>query len=179
MWLTAGARQVGTATALLLVLAAPHAAGGAGDKCTPRNAHPVPVLWQVQGDVVVDPDTCLMWTRGDFRTLKGRFAKNWQEAMAWAKEMNAASYAGHGDWRVASIAEYRTISNYAFRKTFLSDGEDHYWARNEINRYVASYYDFNDGGGSSTSKIPGKYGVREPSGWRLANSSARLVRRLP
>lgn len=97
--------------------------------------------WVVySNETIVDLRTKLMWTKKDYRLLEGRFVKGWDEAMAWAKKMNAREYAGYGDWRVPSVSEYKSIidrDNYP--QAFESLGEECYWSRNEISQYVASY----------------------------------------
>jgi len=97
-----------------------------------------------------------MWTKKDFRTIEGRFVKGWDEAMAWARRMNSQLYSGHGDWRVPSIAEYKDIRDKNdYPRVFDSMGEDVYWSRNEVNRWVASYIYMSDGAAVSGSKEEG------------------------
>ena len=126
---------------------------------------------RVLQDVVIDLKTRLMWTRGDFKTITGRYAKDWNETMLWAKEMRDKNYAGFSDWRVASILEYRTIIQPSWRDVFLSDMEDYYWARDEIDEYVASYIDFNSGAVASVDKTPSANSRRA-----ILKYSSRLVR---
>jgi hypothetical protein len=121
--------------------------------------------WKVTEETVLDLSTGLMWSREDFRTMNGRFAESWDEAMQWAEEMNARRYGGFDDWQIASIAEYRTIEKPNWRDTFFTDDEDYYWSRNEINQYVASYISFKEGFAVSGAKERKKF-----------NFSARLVR---
>jgi Protein of unknown function (DUF1566) len=106
-------------------------------------------------DTVLDKRTGLMWTKKDFRTIEGRFVKGWDEAMAWARRMNSQHYSGHDDWRVPSIAEYKTIRDKDYRRVFDSMGEDVYWSRNEISRWVASYISMSEGYAVSGSKEEG------------------------
>ena len=56
---------------------------------------------------VSDRATGLMWTRND----SGR-GMNWQEALAWAQEMNAAGHLGHRDWRLPSAKELQSLVDY-------------------------------------------------------------------
>jgi hypothetical protein len=131
---------------------------------------PPPAAWRVEPDVVIDETTKLMWTRGDFKTITGRFAEDWDDAMRWAAEMNAKAYAGYSDWQVASISEYRTIRKPSWRKVFFSDHEEVYWSRNEPSQYIASFISFDEGFAVSGSKKKG------PD--KELKFSARLVRRL-
>lgn len=140
---------------------------------TPSTA---PSHWQVQGDVIRDSKTSLMWTKGDFRTLQGRFTHSWDEAMQWAKDMNANKYAGYQDWQVASIPEYRTLRQAGWRDVFDSNHEDFYWSRKEINRHVASYISFDEGYAVSGAKSGQRWSAGPREG-ELMNFSARLVRK--
>jgi hypothetical protein len=108
---------------------------------------------------IADTTTNLMWMTKDFRSVEGRFLDNgsWDEAMVWADKMNGQNYAGYNDWRVPSIAEYKTICrNKADRKTYLLIFEDYgayaFWSRNEVSKYVASYINFEDGFATSREK---------------------------
>lgn len=56
---------------------------------------------------VTDRATGLMWARQD----SGR-SMNWQEALAWAQEMNAAGHLGHRDWRLPSAKELQSLVDY-------------------------------------------------------------------
>jgi hypothetical protein len=130
--------------------------------------------WRIGEKVIVDLKTSLMWTRGDLKTISGRFTNNWDDAIRWVEEMNRRKYAGYSDWKLASIAEYRTIYGAPHRQLFQADEEDYYWARNEINKYVASYINFNEGWAVSGEKS----GKR--NGWtnQLFKFSGRLVRKV-
>ena len=57
----------------------------------------------------LDTRTNLMWMTQDFRNLEGRAPKDWDEAMAWALNMNVQRYGGYSDWRVPTDAEYKTL----------------------------------------------------------------------
>jgi len=129
--------------------------------------------WLVRPDVVIDRSTRLMWTRGDFKTITGWYAKDLSIAVRWAAEMNAKRYAGYNDWQVASVKEYETIRKPNWREVFFTDNVDYYWARNERNPGLANLIGFNDGRQMLDIKSP------DPrlTGVQL-NASARLVRSL-
>ncbi|MEO2002910.1 MAG: DUF1566 domain-containing protein, partial [Candidatus Poribacteria bacterium] len=57
---------------------------------------------------VSDAATGLMWARDD----SGR-GMNWQEALAWAQEMNDADYLGYNDWHVPNAKELHSILDYS------------------------------------------------------------------
>lgn len=119
-------------------------------------------------DTALDTRTKLMWIRRDFRSLFGRTAKSWYEAADWARQMNRQNYAGYYDWRLPSVAEYRTLEDKTFYATvFGSLPEYPYWARNEISKHVASYIGLFEGWATSSEKSEGDHPLR----------SARLVRR--
>ena len=130
--------------------------------------------WSTGPLTVVDSGTNLMWTKGDFRTISGRFTNDWNDVMKWAKDMNSQRFAGYSDWQVASIAEYRTIYRDArYATSFNSAGEDYYWSRKEINSSVASYIDFHEGFAVSGDK----QGQRNAQTGVPFQFSARLVRK--
>jgi hypothetical protein len=56
---------------------------------------------------ITDKATGLMWAQAD----SGR-GLDWQEALAWAQQMNAESYLGHNDWRVPGVKELQSIIDY-------------------------------------------------------------------
>jgi hypothetical protein len=57
---------------------------------------------------ITDKATGLMWAQSD--SGKGL---NWQQALAWAQQMNGQNYFGHNDWRVPSVKELQSIIDYA------------------------------------------------------------------
>ncbi len=57
---------------------------------------------------ISDKATELMWSREDSKK-----AMNWQEALAYAEEMNAQKYLGHSDWRVPNAKELQSIVDYS------------------------------------------------------------------
>jgi hypothetical protein len=57
---------------------------------------------------VTDRATGLQWTKTD----SGR-GMNWQQALAWAQQKNAAKYLGHDDWRVPNVKELQSIVDYS------------------------------------------------------------------
>ncbi len=136
---------------------------------------------------LVDPNTNYEWAIQDYAASNGQFTNDWNQAIQWAKQMNASNFCGHNDWKVASIAEYRTIRNTPFIKgltnsfpTKLPEYEDHlFWARNEINQYVASYYYLNNGAGVSGDKHSQRWSEYAdiPYAGEETQFSAFLVRR--
>ncbi len=58
---------------------------------------------------VLDTQTNLMWMAQDFYNVNKRLVSNWSEAEAWAAKMNRERYGGHQDWRIPTIAEYKTV----------------------------------------------------------------------
>jgi hypothetical protein len=130
---------------------------------------------------VLDTKTGLMWMRKDYRNIEGRFSNNWNDAMAWPSKINAESYGGYSDWKVPTIAQYRTINTsksdrMLYTEIFAkTEGED-YWSSNTPGQYTASYMGFKltDGGGYAVSgdrKMPDQYS--DGSQMRM---SIRLVR---
>jgi hypothetical protein len=137
----------------------------------PRVRGPTPNLggrWVLDWDTALDTRTKLMWTRRDFQSLFGRPAKSWYEAVEWARQMNRQTYHGYRDWRLPSVAEYRTLEDKTFYATvFGSLPEYAYWTRNEIGKHTASYIGLFEGWAVSGDKHDGDHPPR----------SARLVRR--
>jgi hypothetical protein len=121
-----------------------------------------------QWDTALDTRTKLMWIRRDFQSLFGRTAKSWYEAVDWARQINRQNYAGYHDWRLPSVAEYRTLEDKTFYTTvFGSLPEYPYWTRNEIGKHLASFIGLFEGWATSSAKSEGDHPPR----------SARLVRR--
>ena len=56
---------------------------------------------------VTDRATGLMWSQAD----SGR-GMNWQDALAWVQQQNAAKYLGHDDWRLPSVKELQSLVDY-------------------------------------------------------------------
>ncbi len=56
---------------------------------------------------ISDKATELMWSKDD---SKG--AMNWQEALAYAEQMNAEAYLGYSDWRLPNAKELQSIVDY-------------------------------------------------------------------
>ncbi len=56
---------------------------------------------------VSDKATSLMWSQDDSCE-----AMNWQEALAYAQEMNSRNYRGHSDWRLPNAKELQSIVDY-------------------------------------------------------------------
>ncbi|MEP3351651.1 MAG: DUF1566 domain-containing protein [Marinomonas sp.] len=69
----------------------------------------------------INYQTSLDWVRSDANDttlLKDGSTKNgamdWIEALAYVKKMNAANYLGHNDWRLPSVKELHTITDYRY-----------------------------------------------------------------
>ncbi|MCU0787262.1 MAG: DUF1566 domain-containing protein [Verrucomicrobia bacterium] len=64
--------------------------------------------FHASGDgTVTDRATGLMWSQAD----SGR-GMNWQEALAWVQQQNAAKHLGHDDWRLPSVKELQSLVDY-------------------------------------------------------------------
>lgn len=81
---------------------------------------------------VSDRATGLMWARSD-----GGTGMNWQQALAWVRQLDTTNYLGHGDWRLPNAKELQSIVDYSrvpaispvFQISRLSDGEyPFYWS---------------------------------------------------
>lgn len=57
---------------------------------------------------VTDSATSLMWARDD----SGE-GMDWQTALAWVQERNAANYLGYSDWRLPNAKEMQSIVDYS------------------------------------------------------------------
>ncbi|MFI3288024.1 MAG: DUF1566 domain-containing protein [Rikenellaceae bacterium] len=57
---------------------------------------------------ISDKATSLMWSAADSKS-----AMNWEEALAYAEEMNAEGYLGYSDWRVPNAKELQSIVDYS------------------------------------------------------------------
>jgi hypothetical protein len=49
-----------------------------------------------------------MWSAED-----SKLGLDWEEALAWVQEKNAANYLGHNDWRMPNIKELQSIVDYS------------------------------------------------------------------
>lgn len=67
----------------------------------------VPNLTDNGDGTVTDAASGLMWAQAD----NGE-AVTWENALAWAEEMNASTYLGHDDWRVPNVKELQGIVDY-------------------------------------------------------------------
>jgi hypothetical protein len=105
-----------------------------------------------------------MWMRRDFRSIEGRFARDWQEAMDWAGKINSENFAGYRNWTVPTIAQYRTINNSSAARTiyftvFEDGGAENFWSSNTVGQWVASYTSFKKGYAVSGSKTEPSSGL--------------------
>jgi len=55
-------------------------------------------------DAIYDSVSSLTWLARDSWQMLNR-ELSWDEADAWAKELNAQTFAGHADWRLPSVQE--------------------------------------------------------------------------
>ena len=139
------------------------------------------IAGSTSAQTVFDKKFGLMWTRKDYLDLEGRLPTSWEEAMNWAKKLNAEGYAGYSDWAVPSIGEYRTINSSKadreeYARIFDETAERFFWSRNTPTEYVASWISFADGYAASSAK--GLYESGIPKYGRLNNHySVRLVRK--
>ncbi len=60
-----------------------------------------------QDGTISDEATSLMWAQND-----SGVGKSWEEALAFANEMNEQNYLGYSDWRVPNIKELHSIIDY-------------------------------------------------------------------
>jgi len=61
------------------------------------------------GDKTIsDTATKLMWSQDDSGT-----GMNWEEALVWVQEKNAANYLGYSDWRLPNVKELQSIVDYS------------------------------------------------------------------
>jgi hypothetical protein len=56
---------------------------------------------------ITDSATGLMWAQDDSAN-----GLNWEEALAWVVQMNAANYLGNNDWRLPNAKELQSIVDY-------------------------------------------------------------------
>lgn len=64
--------------------------------------------FHANGDgTVTDRATGLMWSQAD----SGQ-GMNWEAALAWVQQRNAANYLGHSDWRLPSVKELQSLVDY-------------------------------------------------------------------
>jgi hypothetical protein len=149
---------------------------------------PVPPIPEIDSSLLVfDAKSKLVWMKEDFASLKNRYLRNWDEVFLFEKEMNARNYGGYSDWRVPTIAEYRTINSSEsdrklYRELFIEkdstnvwgEGAYAFWSSTTPNKNTASYISFIDGFATSGSR-----GKQKASGpWEGIDfaMSARLVR---
>lgn len=138
-----------------------------------------------------DSATGLSWTKNDFSFLKRRFLNNWKEIFEWRDEMNTINYGGFSDWRIPTIAEYRTINKSkkdreVYRNEFnemdttcvWGKGAYSFWSATTPNKYTASYISFIDG--FATSGDREKQFSCPYSSWKGVElgMSVRLVRNI-
>jgi len=75
----------------------------------------------IQGEVVVDRQSGLMWQRGDsYHELKKGL--NWYDALEYVDGKNAQKFAGYSDWRLPTLDELNNLWD-ASRPVSSKDGE--------------------------------------------------------
>ena len=65
---------------------------------------------------ITDNATGLMWSQndsGDGVNTGPRSGMNWEEALAWAQQMNSGNYLGYSDWRLPNAKEMQSIVDYS------------------------------------------------------------------
>jgi hypothetical protein len=58
-------------------------------------------------DTITDRATGLTWSKADSGT-----GMNWQAALTWVQQKNAAKFLGHDDWRLPNVKELQSIVDY-------------------------------------------------------------------
>ncbi len=77
--------------------------------CTRENAtYSVNDFTDNDDSTITDNATGLMWAQDD--SSEGL---NWEEALAWVEQQNAANYLGYSDWRLPNVKELQSIVDYA------------------------------------------------------------------
>jgi hypothetical protein len=65
---------------------------------------------------ITDDATGLMWSRDDSGVgtpgVSAPGGLNWEGALAWVQELNAAAYLGHTDWRLPNVKELQSLLDY-------------------------------------------------------------------
>ena len=124
--------------------------------------------WVVyKNGTAIDTRSELMWMLKDYRNLNRRQPTSWDEAMAWADEMNERRYAGFTDWRLPIIKEYKAIYDSArtklaydrkkkfpvgYPKVFSGGGGYGFWSSEQVGTENARYFFFVGGYGKTESK---------------------------
>ncbi len=57
---------------------------------------------------ITDTATELMWSQDD-----NGVGVNWEDALAWGEQQNAANYLGHNDWRLPNAKELQSLIDYS------------------------------------------------------------------
>jgi len=60
---------------------------------------------------ISDTATGLMWAQDDSGT-DAPAGLNWEEALAYVEELNAANYLGYNDWRLPNVKELQSVVDY-------------------------------------------------------------------
>ena len=61
-------------------------------------------------DAIYDSVSSLTWTAKDSRQALSK-ELSWDEANAWAQELNNETFGGHSDWRLPTVEEALTLFN--------------------------------------------------------------------
>lgn len=125
---------------------------------------------------ITEPSSGRVWSLIDFSAHNKAYTNDWNKVIGWADLMNEELLCGHDDWQVASISDYRALRSSDIKSIVFSEGPDYYWSRNEINKWVASYFDYHDGFATSGAKTGKKWasGLNENENIKF---SALLVRK--
>ncbi|MBL0278348.1 MAG: DUF1566 domain-containing protein [Anaeromyxobacter sp.] len=78
-----------------------------GVRCVRGDRYGVNDLQDHGDGTITDQATGLMWAQADSGA-----GMDWENALAYAQAMNAASYLGHADWRLPSTKELQSIVDY-------------------------------------------------------------------
>ena len=133
-------------------------------------------------DTALDSINRLMWMTQDFRIIERRYPASWEEARDWVQLMNAKRFGGYRDWRMPTIAEYKSTFDsdrirlafdknkdypVGYPKAFQDGGGYGFWSIDEVGADSAKYFFF-----------AGGYDKTATKGYSSPTMSVRLVRTL-
>jgi hypothetical protein len=100
---------------------------------------------------ITDSKTGLTWQKGDsYHEMKKGL--NWYEAIEYVERKNSGKFAGHGDWRLPTLAELKSIwdarlpvsdkdgARVGLPETFAPGGSYFLWTANERGLNYAWYF---------------------------------------
>ena len=117
--------------------------------------------WVVyDNDTALDSENQLIWMTQDFRILERKYPDSWEEARDWVQLLNAKRFGGYRDWRMPTIAEYKTTFDpdrtrlafdknkdfpVGYPKAFQNGGGYGFWAIDQVGDKSAKYFFFAGG----------------------------------